>query len=48
MKMYAAHGVNDFIICPELQGGCVIKGAGFCQLLLHMSDVTFDMANNRT
>jgi glucose-1-phosphate cytidylyltransferase len=45
MKMYAAHGVNDFIICLGYKG-YVIKEY-FANYFLHMSDVTFDMANNR-
>ena len=45
MKMYAAHGVNDFIICLGYRG-YVIKEY-FANYFLHMSDVTFDMANNR-
>ena len=45
MKMYAAHGVNDFIICLGYKG-YVIKEY-FANYFLHMSDVTFDMAENR-
>jgi len=45
MKIYAAHGVNDFIICCGYKG-YVIKEY-FANYFLHMSDVTFDMANNR-
>lgn len=45
MKMYAAHGVNDFIICLGYRG-YVIKEY-FANYFLHMSDVTFDMALNR-
>jgi len=45
MKMYSAHGVNDFIICLGYRG-YVIKEY-FANYFLHMSDVTFDMANNR-
>lgn len=45
MKMYAAHGVNDFIICLGYKG-YVIKEY-FANYFLHMSDVTFDMAQNR-
>jgi glucose-1-phosphate cytidylyltransferase len=44
MKMYAAHGVNDFIICCGYKG-YVIKEY-FANYFLHMSDVTFDMQNN--
>ncbi|CAB3630916.1 glucose-1-phosphate cytidylyltransferase [Achromobacter pestifer] len=45
MKMYSAHGVNDFIICCGYKG-YVIKEY-FANYFLHMSDVTFDMANNQ-
>ncbi len=46
LKIYSAHGVNDFIICCGHKG-YVIKEY-FSNYFLHMSDVTFDMANNRT
>ena len=45
MKIYSAHGVNDFVICCGYKG-YVIKEY-FANYFLHMSDVTFDMANNR-
>lgn len=45
MKMYSAHGVNDFVICCGYKG-YVIKEY-FANYFLHMSDVTFDMANNQ-
>ena len=45
MKLYSAHGVNDFIICCGYKG-YVIKEY-FANYFLHMSDVTFDMAENR-
>lgn len=44
LKIYSAHGVNDFIICLGYKG-YVIKEY-FANYFLHMSDVTFDMANN--
>lgn len=44
MKMYSAHGINDFIICCGYKG-YVIKEY-FANYFLHMSDVTFDMSNN--
>ena len=44
MKLYSAHGVNDFIICCGYKG-YVIKEY-FANYFLHMSDVTFDMTNN--
>ena len=44
MKLYSAHGANDFVICCGYKG-YVIKEY-FANYLLHMSDVTFDMADN--
>lgn len=44
MKLYSAHGVNDFVICCGYKG-YVIKEY-FANYFLHMSDVTFDMTNN--
>ena len=44
MKMYSAHGINDFIICCGYKG-YIIKEY-FANYCLHMSDVTFDMQNN--
>ncbi len=45
LKIYAAHGINDFVICLGYKG-YIIKEY-FANYFLHMSDVTFDMANNR-
>jgi glucose-1-phosphate cytidylyltransferase len=45
MKMYSAHGVNDFVICCGYKGYLIKEY--FANYFLHMSDVTFDMANNR-
>ena len=45
MKSYSAHGVNDFIVCLGYKG-YVIKEY-FANYFMHMSDVTFDMENNR-
>ncbi len=45
MKMYAAHDVNEFVICCGYKG-YIIKEY-FANYFLHMSDVTFCMANNR-
>ena len=44
MKIYSAHGVNDFVICLGYKG-YVIKEY-FANYFLHMSDVTFDLAEN--
>ena len=45
LKMYSAHGVNEFVICCGYKG-YVIKEY-FANYFLHMSDVTFDMASNQ-
>jgi len=45
LKMYSAHGVNDFVICCGYRG-YVIKEY-FANYFLHMSDVTFDMTEHR-
>jgi glucose-1-phosphate cytidylyltransferase len=45
MKIYSAHGINDFVICAGYKG-YVIKEY-FANYFLHMSDVTFDMQENR-
>jgi glucose-1-phosphate cytidylyltransferase len=45
MKIYSAHGVNDFIVCLGYKG-YVIKEY-FANYFLHMSDVTFNMAGNK-
>ena len=44
LKIYAAHGINDFVICCGYKG-YVIKEY-FANYFLHTSDVTFDMADN--
>jgi glucose-1-phosphate cytidylyltransferase len=44
MKLYSAHGVNDFIICCGYKG-YIIKEY-FANYFLHMSDVTFDVSRN--
>lgn len=45
LKMYSSYDVNDFIICCGYKG-YVIKEY-FANYFLHMSDVTFDMAQNK-
>ncbi len=45
MKIYSAHGVNDFIICLGYKG-YVIKEF-FTNYFLHTTDVTIDLANNK-
>jgi glucose-1-phosphate cytidylyltransferase len=44
MKIYSHYGINDFVICLGYKG-YVIKEY-FANYFLHMSNVTFDMANN--
>ncbi|MDX8378081.1 MAG: glucose-1-phosphate cytidylyltransferase [Mariprofundales bacterium] len=44
MKIYSAHGVNEFIICLGYKGYLIKEY--FANYFLHMSDVTFDMRNN--
>lgn len=44
MKIYSAHGINDFVVCLGYKG-YVIKEY-FANYFLHMSDVTFDMTKN--
>jgi len=44
MKIYSAHGVNDFVICCGYRGYLIKEY--FANYVLHMSDVTFDMAHN--
>lgn len=45
MKIYSAHGVNDFLICCGYKGYFIKEY--FANYFLHMSDVTFDIAENR-
>lgn len=45
MKIYSAHGVNEFIICAGYKGYMIKEY--FANYFLHMSDVTFDMSHNR-
>ena len=44
MKIYSAHGVNDFVICCGYKGYLIKEY--FANYVLHMSDVTFDMVAN--
>ncbi|MCF7979836.1 MAG: glucose-1-phosphate cytidylyltransferase [Chromatiaceae bacterium] len=45
MKLYSAHGVNDFVICCGYKGYLIKEY--FANYFLHMSDVTFDMSTNQ-
>jgi len=44
MKMYSAHGINNFVICCGYKG-YIIKEF-FANYFLHQSDVTFCMTDN--
>ena len=44
MKIYSAHGINEFVICCGYKG-YVIKEY-FANYFLHTSDVTFNMKDN--
>jgi glucose-1-phosphate cytidylyltransferase len=44
MKIYSAHGVDDFVICCGYRGYLIKEY--FANYVLHMSDVTFDMTHN--
>ena len=44
MKIYAAHGVNEFIVCCGYKGYLIKEY--FANYFLHTSDVTFDMQKN--
>jgi glucose-1-phosphate cytidylyltransferase len=45
MKIYSAHGINDFTICCGYKGYLIKEY--FANYFLHTSDVTFDVANNK-
>jgi glucose-1-phosphate cytidylyltransferase len=44
LKVYASHGINEFVICAGYKGYLIKEY--FANYFLHMSDVTFDMTNN--
>jgi glucose-1-phosphate cytidylyltransferase len=46
MKIYAAHGIDDFVVCLGYKG-YVIK-EWFANYALHTSDVTFDLRSGET
>src|SRR4026209_1033756 len=46
MKIYATHGINEFIICCGYKGH-VIKEY-FASYFLYQSDVTFDLKRHQT
>ena len=45
LKIYSAHGINDFVICCGYKGYMIKEY--FANYFLHMSDVTFDIKNNK-
>ena len=45
MKIYAAHGICDFVVCCGYKGYLIKEY--FANYFLHTSDVTFDLQNNR-
>ena len=45
MKIYSAHGLNDFVITTGHKGYLIKEY--FANYFMHMSDVTFDLKDNR-
>jgi len=45
LKTYSQHGINDFVVCCGYKGYLIKEY--FANYFLHMSDVTFDMRENR-
>jgi glucose-1-phosphate cytidylyltransferase len=45
LKIYSQHGINDFIVCCGYKGYLIKEY--FANYFLHMSDVTFDMKENK-
>ena len=45
LKIYATHGIHDFIICLGYKGFMIKEY--FADYFLHTSDVTFDLAENK-
>jgi glucose-1-phosphate cytidylyltransferase len=46
MKIYSAHGINDFIVCLGYKGNMIKEF--FANYFLYSSDVTFDLKNGTT
>jgi glucose-1-phosphate cytidylyltransferase len=46
MKIYAAHGVTEFIVCVGYRGYMIKEY--FANYFLHQSDITFDIGQGRT
>ena len=45
MKNYSSHGVNDFVICCGYKGYLIKEY--FANYAMHVSDLTFDMVENK-
>src|SRR3979490_1116993 len=45
MKIYSHYGINDFVVCLGYKGYLIKEY--FANYFLHMSDVTFDMSENK-
>jgi glucose-1-phosphate cytidylyltransferase len=45
MKIYSHYGLNEFVVCCGYKGYMIKEY--FANYFLHMSDVTFDMKNNK-
>ena len=45
LKIYSAHGINEFIVCCGYKGYLIKEY--FANYFLHMSDVTFHMSDNK-
>ena len=45
LKIYSAHGINDFVICMGYKGHVIKKF--FANYFLSMADVIFDLAQNK-
>ena len=45
MKIYSAHGINDFVICCGYRGNLIKQY--FAEYFLGESDITFDLAKNK-
>jgi glucose-1-phosphate cytidylyltransferase len=46
MKIYAAHGITEFVVCLGYKGYFIKEY--FANYYLHASDVTFDLSSGRT
>jgi glucose-1-phosphate cytidylyltransferase len=46
MKIYSAHGLNDFVICAGYKGYMITEW--FASYALHHADVTFDLRSRQT